>query len=63
MNFLYLLFVLIIRTTTAFDPFSIGSALAAIGGVTYKFLKSNTICSLKECCSEEEIPANYASKL
>lgn len=46
----------------AFDPISIGSAAVAIGAASFRFIRDNTYCMVKECCTEKEIPADYYRK-
>lgn len=47
----------------SFDPFTIGSAIAAAGGIIIEKLADNTVCKFKDCCNSREIPADFESKL
>lgn len=58
-NGLLLVVLVILNTVKCFDPLSIGSGIALVGGIIYEKIKDNTLCRLKECCTKNEIPADF----
>lgn len=56
------LFVIAFKCTVCFDLSSISSAASALGSGIYNSLKDNTLCRIKECCTNNEIPADFEGK-
>lgn len=54
--------VVFIHSIKCWEPFSIGSAIALVGSVVYNKVIDNTYCKMTECCTRNEIPADFDSK-
>lgn len=54
--YILILIISLFYSAVSFEVFT--AAGVAIASVLYK----NTVCRLSECCTEKEIPANFASK-
>lgn len=61
---LYFFIVFFIKICYGIDPISIGIGGALLGafGYNFEYLKQNTYCKFKECCSDSYIPLDINGK-